>query len=397
MQNRNIKGLYIHIPFCNNICIYCDFYKMISKEESKKEYINYLIKELELKKDLLRDNNNNNSNNSNNCNNIETIYIGGGTPSCLSLDDLKKLFSNLAKYLNLNKLSEFTIECNPNDITLPLINLFKEYHVNRISLGVQSFNNQKLKYLNRTHDKNIAINAIKLLKNNGFNNINCDFIYGLEIKDDFCDNIDLIKEDLDIAINLNVPHISFYSLIIENKTILNKFIKENKYQEMDDDKEADIYDFINEYLKKHHYIHYEVSNYALDNYMSKHNLIYWNNDYYLGLGVNASYYYNNTRYTNINNLKKYYQGIDNLEMIYSEKEQLTIDDVIYEEVMLGLRKLSGINKNNFFNRYNCDIIVKYPKIKKLIDNKILIDDGDNIFVSEDKIYILNDILLEILE
>lgn len=383
MIKRKIESLYIHIPFCDHICIYCDFYKMIAKVDEKERYITYLIKELHLKKDLLK--------------NIKTVYLGGGTPSNLPINLLEKLFIELNKFIDLSLLKEFTIECNPIDINQNLINLIKKYHINRVSLGVQSFNDLKLSYLKRNHTKEIAINAIKNLQENDIYNINCDFIYGLNLKDQFVDNIEIIKNDLDIAISLNIPHISAYTLIIEDKTILNKFIKENKYQEMNGDIEADIYDYINQFLKDNNYQHYEVSNYALEGYQSTHNLTYWNNDYYLGLGANASYYYDNTRFTNINNLKLYYQGIDNLNLVYSFKEKLNKDDIMYEEVMLGLRKNMGVNKNNFFKRFNCDIISVYNNISKLIENKILVDDGENIFVREDKMYILNEILREILE
>lgn len=383
MNFCKIESLYIHIPFCDHICVYCDFYKMIAKDNEKAKYIDYLIKELELKKELL--------------NNIKTIYIGGGTPSNLNHQLLIALFDALNKFINLKNLSEFTIECNPIDVTEELVLILKKYNINRVSLGVQSFNNKKLEFLNRNHNREVAIKAIKILQDNGINNINCDFIYGLDIKNKFSDNINTIKDDLDIAIKLQIPHISCYTLIIEDKTILTKFIKENKYQIMDDDLEADLYDFINNYLKKYQFDHYEISNYSLSGYQSLHNLTYWNNEYYLGIGANASYYYNNTRYTNINNLKSYYQGIDNGKLNYFEEVKLDISDMMYEEIMLGLRKLKGINKNNFLKKYNCDIISVYNKIPNLLDQGILIDDGENIFVSEDKIYILNDILLQILE
>lgn len=383
MNIRKIESLYIHIPFCDHICVYCDFYKMIAKNDEKEKYIDYLIKELDLKQELLH--------------NIKTIYIGGGTPSNLENQLLIKLFDALNKYIDLKKLQEFTIECNPIDVTKELVLILKKYNVNRVSLGVQSFNNKKLEYLKRNHTSEIAINAINTLQVNGINNINCDFIYGLHIKNQFIDDFNIIKNDLDLAIKLNIPHISCYTLIIEDKTILNKFIKDKKYQIMNDDLEADLFEFINNYLKKYQFDHYEISNYSLPGYQSLHNLTYWNNEYYLGIGANASYYYNNTRYTNINNLKSYYQGIDNGKLNYFEEVKLDISDMMYEEIMLGLRKLKGINKNNFLKKYNCDIISVYNKIPNLLDQGILIDDGENIFVSEDKIYILNDILLQILE
>lgn len=382
MDNQKIKSLYIHIPFCDHICVYCDFYKMISKEEEKEKYVDYLLKELEIKKDLLND--------------IETIYLGGGTPSNLNHNLLDKLLLGLNKYINLKKLKEFTIECNPIDVNKGLIDIILKYHINRISLGVQSFNDLKLKYLKRNHTQKNILNAINLLHSNNIFNINCDLIYGLEIKDEFIDDLDVIKTDLDYIIKYNIPHVSCYTLIVEDKTILNKFIKEMKYKPLDDDLEADLFDFINKYLKGFDYKHYEISNYAKEGFYSIHNLRYWDNEYYLGLGANASYYYDNTRFTNINNLKRYYTGIDNFNLEYLEKIYLDKEDQMYEEIMLGLRKINGINKNNFLKKYNCDIMSIYKGIISLIEQGILIDDGENIKVKEDKIYILNDILLSIL-
>ena len=374
---EKIKSLYIHIPFCDHICIYCDFYKMIANINKQNEYLEYLIKELEIRKDDLQ--------------NLETIYIGGGTPSTLSINNLNKLLSYLSNNINLDNIKEFSIECNPKDINQDLINLFKLYHVNRISLGIQSFDNDKLKFLNRNHDKDIAFNAIKLLQDNDFNNINVDIIFGLNN-----DNKELVKNDLDTLISLGIPHISVYTLIIEDKTILNRFISFG-YSPLSDDKEAEIYGFVSKYLRDFGYNHYEISNFAKNGYESIHNLCYWDYDNYIGVGANASGKVGNIRYTNINNLNKYYQGIINNNLCYKEYIDLDKKDLMDEYIMMGLRKINGINKNIFKNRFNCDIIDEYNNINLLINQGLLIDKDNYIKIKEDKIYIMNSILLKILE
>lgn len=228
---NKISSLYIHIPFCKVICTYCDFYKMIAKDEVKNKYIDYLIKELELKKDYL--------------NNLKTIYIGGGTPSSLSFDLLEKLFVYLNKFINLDILEEFTIEANPNDITFDKAFLFKKYHINRISLGVQGLNPKKMQILGRTHTEEDVEKAIITLKKAGITNINADIIYGVGDED-----FNSIKYDLEKLIKLGIKHISAYSLILEDKTVLKKMYDENKFSLYNEDEESNLYKKIVKFLKK---------------------------------------------------------------------------------------------------------------------------------------------------
>ena len=374
-SNLLVKALYIHIPFCDHICIYCDFYKMIGSPTKQDKYVDYLVKEIDLRKEYLSS--------------IETIYVGGGTPSNLSINNIKKLFDKLSEYIDLSKLKEFTFECNPNDVSIELLNTLKSYYVNRISLGVQSFNNDKLTFLRRNHTKDIAINAIRLIKEVGFSKISCDLIYGLDF-----DSVDLIKKDLDTLINENVTHISCYTLIIEDKTILNHFIHFD-YKPLSDDKEAEIFGFVNDYLRKFGYNHYEVSNYALPTHESIHNLHYWDLDEYIGIGANASGFIYHTHYTNINNLDKYYEGIDKMNLCYKEENTLTKSEEMDEYLMVGFRKLEGISKNIFKNRFNCDIIKEYPNIINLINQGYLEETKENIKIREDYIYLMDNILLKI--
>lgn len=377
MMNKNYNCLYIHIPFCDHICSYCDFYKRIAKKEIIDKYILYLEKEILLKKDLIKD--------------VNIIYIGGGTPSSIGLDNLNILFNILKKYINFNNLIEFSIECNPKDVSDELIYLFKNNNVNRISLGVQSFNNKKLKLLNRNHDKKIILNCLQLLKKNDFRNVNIDIMYGLPN-----DNIRLLKQDFKYLKKYNIKHVSCYSLILEQRTILyNKYIK-GEFKLFNEDKEAKLYYQIQKHLNKLGYNQYEISNYCLNNYECLYNLNTWNNNHYLGIGTSASYYINNKRYTNIKNLDLYFKSLDDNKLLYFEEEVETTLSTMYEEIMLGLRKTEGINIINFNNKYNCDIYKQYPNINFLIKNNFLKVYNNFLFIPKDKLYISNTIINKIL-
>ena len=277
-----VKSVYIHIPFCKNICTYCDFCKMYYNE-------NWIDKYLESLDNEIKENYKNEK--------ISTLYLGGGTPSCLPVIYLKKLFKIIDK-INLDNNYEFTIECNIEDITEEKLKLFTLNKVNRLSIGIQSFNNKILKYLGRNYNSDIIDKKIKLAKKY-FDNINIDLIYAVKnqtIKD--------LKDDIDRFLKLDISHISCYSLMIENNTILSN----NNEKYIDEDLDRNMYDLICGKLKEK-YNHYEISNFAKKGYESKHNLSYWNNNEYYGFGLSASGYINNIRYTNTKNLSKYILNI----------------------------------------------------------------------------------------
>ncbi len=357
-----ISSVYIHIPFCSNICTYCNFTKFYYNKDMVNSYLKALEKEIKerYKGDV-----------------IKTLYIGGGTPSSLNLNELESLFK-IINIFKKDKNCEFTIEANPENLTIEKIKLFKKYQVTRISLGVESTNKKFLNYLGRCHDFNKVKETIKLLKENDFNNINVDLIYAL--KDETLEDL---KEDLLNLISLDVTHISTYSLMIEDKTILGI----NHEKNIDEDTDFLMYDLIRNTLKEHGYRHYEVSNFAKDGYESKHNLVYWNNDYYYGFGLSAASYLPNKRITNTNNYNKYLK----LEYV-KEIEELTKKDILSYALILGFRKIDGINKKEFFNKYKIELDSLY-NIKELIQEGKLSDNGMNIFVSYDKIYIENNILI----
>ena len=358
-----IKSVYIHIPFCKNICSYCDFCKVFYNEKWINDYLDSL--EYEIKNNYKNEI-------------IDTIYIGGGTPSSLSIDELNKLF-NIIKNIKLNKKYEFTIECNIDDINKEKLELFKKNNINRISIGIESFNDKFLKYLNRNYKSDIIFEKINLVKKY-FDNINVDLIYALKDQ-----TLDDLKDDLDKIIKLDVKHVSCYSLMIQENTKL--YI--DKEKNINEDKDYEMYELINNTFKGI-YNKYEISNYCKNGYESKHNLTYWNNEEYYGFGLGASGYIGNIRYTNTKNLSKY------LNKNYDRQEEmLTKDDKIKYEFILGFRKKKGINKEEFYNKYNIDIS-KLDGVVNLLNKKYLIEDNENIYIDDKYIYVSNDILLNFL-
>ena len=354
--------IYIHIPFCSSICPYCDFPKVLYDKKYIKKYLDSLKEEI-----ISRYNNEN----------VVSIYIGGGTPTSLNLEELEYLF-RIVSLFKLDEYLEFTIESNIESLSLDKIKLLRKYNVNRISLGVQSLNNNTLKELNRKHTTNDVINCINNLKNNDFKNISIDYIYGVH------NDIEEIKNDINKFLELDISHISCYSLIIENNTIFGI----NKRNYIDEDIENNMYNYIKDTLKSNGYIHYEISNYSKDNYYSKHNLNYWNNGEYYGFGLGSVSYLNNYRITNTKNLTKY---INKEYIDSSELEDRNID--ISNTFMLGFRKIKGININDFKDKYNIDILDIEP-VSRLIKEGKLVLDNNNLYIHPNYLYLSNEIILE---
>lgn len=355
-----VKSAYIHIPFCNNICSYCDFCKLLYNKNFVKKYLDALEKEI-----------------TNNYKNeiLDTIYIGGGTPSSLSVSELNKLFS-IIKIFKLSKDYEFTFEVNIEDITEEKLEKLKENKVNRLSIGIESFNDKYLKYLGRNYTSDIIKEKVELAKKY-FDNINVDLMYALKNE-----SLDDLEKDIDKIFTLDIKHISCYSLIIEKNTKL--YIDNTKY--ISDDLDSDMYDLIDKKLENK-YHRYEVSNYSITSYESRHNLTYWKNNEYYGFGLGAAGYIDNIRYTNTRNLSKYISG-----SYERQEEVLTKEDEIKYEFILGLRLTNGINKDNFNKKYGININ-EIEVIKELINKGLLIDDKINIYVPKKYFYVLNDILV----
>ena len=355
-----MRSVYIHIPFCNSICSYCDFCKFLHDDVWAYKYLEMLEKEIKeyYENDI-----------------VKSIYIGGGTPSSLSITNLTKLFKIIKLFKVTNDL-EFTFECNINDINDELLNLLKENNVNRISIGVESFNKENLEFLNRNHNKEDIFNKIEKCKQY-FDNINVDLIYALPVE-----SFSTLKKDVKNLLKLNINHISTYSLIIEEHTILYN----NKIKPIDEDMDYKMYKYICKKLKKKGYIHYEVSNFAKKGYESKHNLTYWNNQEYYGFGLSSHGYINSMRYENTRNFNKYLDGKFRFnELLVSNREE------IENELILGLRKLEGIDIELFKKKFNKDIFKEF-KLDEAIQKGYLINSNGQIYIKEDKIYIMNEII-----
>lgn len=351
---------YIHIPFCDNICTYCDFCKRYSNDQIINKYLDELEKEIidNYQGEILK-----------------TIYIGGGTPSSLNINDLKRLMK-IIKLFKFDNNIEFTFESNPESITEEKLIILKENGVNRISVGIESTNNKFLKYLGRHHDFKMVQEKVNLIKKY-IGNINVDLIYALPNE-----TIDDLKKDLHNVVNLDVNHVSTYSLEIHHNTILGIQKTESINEELD----CDMYNYLCEYLKDMGFKHYEVSNFCKNNTYSHHNLVYWKNLEYYGFGLGASGYVNNIRYDNTRSMVNYISGNRRLN-----EEKLNISDQISYELILGFRLIDGINKEEFRKKYGVKLEDQY-NIKELITKGYLLDDGLNIKVSYDKIYVENSIL-----
>ena len=357
------KSVYIHIPFCHDICSYCDFCKFLYNKKWVYAYLTALDKEI---KDRYMDDE------------VSTIYIGGGTPSCLTNDELIRLL-DMTKMFKTSNLEEFTIECNIEDISPELLQVLSRYGVNRLSIGIESFNKKNLEFMNRSVEYKDAKIKIDLCRAYGFKNINIDLIYaipGETLKD--------LKKDLSMFLKLEPSHISTYSLMIEEHTKLSN----QNIEYIDEELDYEMFKLIEKKLKK--FNHYELSNYALSGYESKHNLVYWNNEEYYGFGLSASGYIDNIRYTNTKNLKQYLLG-----NYVKEQEILSDKTKMDYEIMLGLRKLNGIDVIKFKEKFNKDIEDVY-NVKPLFKNKDLVKKNNHIYIHPTKLYIMNEILLKII-
>ena len=358
-------GIYIHIPFCMKKCYYCDFISFENKIEYVEEYIEEIVKEL--KQYNLKEYD------------VTTIYIGGGTPSFINEKYIKRLLDELKNKLIENKTKfkdiEITIEINPGTITRKKLEQYKKSGVNRISIGLQSTNDELLKEIGRIHNYKQFLDSYQLIKEVGFDNINIDLMIGLPnqtIKD--------IKQSLEEIIKLNPTHISTYSLIVEEKTKLEKLIESGKLELPDEEEERQMYWYVKNTLELNGYNHYEISNFAKKGKESKHNLNCWEQKEYIGLGISAHSYLNGIRYSNSTSDEK--SGKWN----YSDKkieERQNLEDKKKEYMLLGLRKIEGVSIQKFKEKYVDNPIFLYRKeLEKLINEDLLEIDGDYIRLTD---------------
>jgi len=318
-----LAGLYIHIPFCKQKCHYCDFHFSVSLR-NKDSLLAAIKKELVLRKDELDEP-------------IETIYFGGGTPSLLSYNELSELFVSIHTNYTISEHAEITLEANPDDLSKTFLQDVKQIGINRLSIGVQSFFDADLKFMNRAHTSKEAISSIKIAQDVGFENITIDLIYGIPGL-----THEKWHKNLETFLSLNIPHLSSYALTVEPNTALAYFIKSKKIKALDDNLAKEHFDILTNFMKSHNYQHYEVSNFAKEGFLSRHNTAYWQGKSYLGIGPSAHSYNQNTRSWNIANNARYIDTI-NTNTYLSEVENLTTTMHYNEYLLTGLRTMWGVD------------------------------------------------------
>jgi oxygen-independent coproporphyrinogen-3 oxidase len=355
-----LPGIYIHIPFCDTKCIYCDFYS-ITDQTRMDAYMDALNKEIRYRSPLLSDTE------------VDTIFIGGGTPSLISYSRLNSLFESLAQCFIISPQAEITIEANPGTLDIQKLKELKHLPVNRISFGVQSFNDKELKFLTRIHNSAEAERSIKSAQDSGFSNINLDLIFAIPGQ-----THGSWKYNLEKAVSLDTQHVSAYSLIFEEGTPLYTLRQKGKVKNPGTDTERNMYDHTMKYLSENGFEHYEISNYAKPGYECRHNLKYWSHCEYIGFGASAASYINNFRWVNVRNIEDYISRTGTGQNTYDFIEYIDSDTSIYEYIFLGLRS-TGINYRKFKETYNLDFSDKYAHtIELLTKNGFASSDSEKI-------------------
>ncbi|EDT79654.1 radical SAM family heme chaperone HemW [Clostridium perfringens] len=372
-------SLYIHIPFCAQKCLYCDFPSFARKDHLRKAYIEALNKEII----SLREKHNNLE--------INTIFIGGGTPSVLEADELECLLKEVAK-LNMAKDIEYSMECNPGNLTEEKLEVMKKYGVNRISMGLQAKQDNLLKGLGRIHNYKTFKENFLLAKKVGFNNINVDLMFGLPNQ-----RLNEWEETLREIISLEPAHISAYSLIIEEGTAFYNLYENDKLKLPTEEEERKMYHLAKKILEENGFNQYEISNYAKEGKECRHNLAYWNMDNWIGVGSAAASYINGKRIKNISSVEEYINSINEKGEAVEEIINNSKNDNMEEFMFMGLRKINGIDENEFKNRFSMNINDVYGEIlNKYIDEGLLIRESGRIFLSEKGIEISNVIMADFL-
>ena len=365
MQTKPTSA-YVHIPFCTQICYYCDFSKVFIKNQPVDSYLEHLIEEYD-SYDIKK---------------LRTLYIGGGTPTALSARQLAFLLEKLTDKLDLSYLEELTIEANPGDLDLEKIAVLKDSLVNRVSLGVQTFNDRMLKQIGRSHSEKDIYENIANLKKAGFDNISIDLIYALPKQ-----TMEDVKTNVAKAIALDIPHMSLYSLILENHTVFMNRMRRGKLPLPKEDLEAEMFDYIIAELEKAGFEHYEISNFSKPGFESRHNLMYWDNAEYYGIGAGASGYVDGVRYKNHGPIRHYLQAVEAGNARVQE-EVLTLKEKMEEEMFLVLRKKSGVSKKRFEEKFVLSFEDQYGAVVfELTEQGLLVPDRDIVRMTKQGLFL----------
>ncbi|GKX65565.1 radical SAM family heme chaperone HemW [Inconstantimicrobium mannanitabidum] len=370
-------SLYIHIPFCKNKCMYCDFPSFSGKDNLKQRYVDALCKEIELKASKYK---------------IKTIFIGGGTPTYLSIQELNNLFASINKLAFAEDL-EFTVECNPGTLSEEKLLLMKTAGVNRLSIGLQATQNTLLKTIGRIHNFKEFEENFLLARKVGFKNINVDLMFALPDQ-----SVQDWEETLNKVTELNPEHISAYSLIIEEGTPFCKLYNEDKLNLPSEDEERLMYSKTIEFLKFKNYNQYEISNFAKEGKQCRHNIVYWRLEEYLGCGSSAAGYIDGIRYKNKEIIEEYIESIERNVEALEEKVENSLEDTMEEFIFMGLRMIEGINEEKFFDKFKVKIDDVYlDVINKHINEGLLIRKDNTLALTPKGIefsnYVMSDFIL----
>ncbi|EFS03140.1 radical SAM family heme chaperone HemW [Listeria seeligeri] len=379
-NSHNTSAVYIHIPFCEHICYYCDFNKVFLEGQPVDEYVDLLIKEMQItaaNKQMEP---------------IDTVFVGGGTPTTLNEAQIAKLCTAIQEIFPMKEEVEFSFEANPGDLSVAKVQTMKDYGVNRISMGVQSFNNDLLKKIGRIHTVKDVYQSVENMRTVGFENVSIDLIFSLpgQTEADF-------QDTLNQALALDLPHYSAYSLIIEPKTIFYNLMQKGKLFLPGQDAEANMYDLLLVEMEKHGRKQYEISNFAKEGFESKHNITYWSNEHYYGFGAGAHGYIGNTRYSNFGPIKKYMEPLQENKLPVFQQKELTLKEKMEEEMFLGLRKVSGVSKARFQRKFGQDLDATFQNaIQKTMAKGWLENNEENVALTRNGRFLGNNVFQEFL-
>ncbi len=368
-----MAGIYIHTPFCKSKCAYCNFFSLAS-ESKINDYVEALKKEIVLRKNYLGDET------------VKTIYFGGGTPSLLSVKNIEEILELLNKNYEIISSPEITLEINPDTINREKMSSLKQIGVNRMSVGIQSFDDDDLRYLGRRHDSRHAMQVLEDLKHTDFEKITLDLIYGMPTLTE-----EKWNKNLDIFFSTGITHLSAYALTVEPKTILGQRIEKGELQSVSEEDTIRHYNILVDRTKENGFEHYEISNFAKEGFRSQHNSIYWRDEKYLGLGPSAHSYDGISRQWNISNLTKYIQLVGDAETqrcrdaeLFYEKEILSTEDKFNEYVMTSLRTSWGCDIEKIERDYGKSYAHHFLRnIKKYLENGEMLKENNTYFLSEE--------------
>lgn len=359
-----MAGIYIHIPFCKQKCSYCDFHFSTTFHKYRAEMIESICKEIICRKDYLANQV------------VETVYFGGGTPSLLTKDEFEQVLNSIKTTFNLSADLEFTVEANPDDINKNTLQDWKQIGVNRLSIGLQSFREEDLRWMNRAHNRSEALNCVSLAQEEGFDNISVDLIYGLP-------NLSTQdwKKNIQHVIDMKVPHVSAYCLTVEEKTSLHQMVKNNKIKPASEDEQSDQFNLLIDTLAENGMEQYEISNFSKLGKHSIHNSNYWTGKHYLGIGPSAHSFNGTSRSWNISNNQQYIKKVANNEK-WDEIEILSKENQFNELLMTGLRTKFGVDTKKLKKIFPFPIKFQ-TTLSQFIDNSWITEDGSNIRLTQE--------------